>query len=128
MMVVCVSPADSNEEGTLCTLRYADKALKIKNRPILNQVQNENVQLIIKELSNPAEVARFAKSKKNSFLFTRKKKSCCSNWKGAIPRYNTGIHESLDGDTVGQVAINMNQHTTLSYPTIDCMMLALITF
>ncbi len=36
LMVACVSPADSNVEETLSTLRYADRARKIKNKPIVN--------------------------------------------------------------------------------------------
>ena len=37
MMIACVSPADSNMEETLSTLRYADRARKIKNKPIINR-------------------------------------------------------------------------------------------
>ena len=37
LMIACVSPADSNYEETLSTLRYADRARKIKNKPIVNQ-------------------------------------------------------------------------------------------
>uniref|UniRef100_A0A9J8AQJ4 Kinesin-like protein n=1 Tax=Cyprinus carpio carpio TaxID=630221 RepID=A0A9J8AQJ4_CYPCA len=36
LMIACVSPADSNIEETINTLRYADRARKIKNKPILN--------------------------------------------------------------------------------------------
>lgn len=36
-MIACVSPADSNMEETLSTLRYADRARKIKNKPIVNR-------------------------------------------------------------------------------------------
>jgi kinesin family protein 4/21/27 len=36
-MIACVSPADYNLEETLSTLRYADRARKIKNKPIVNQ-------------------------------------------------------------------------------------------
>lgn len=36
MMIACVSPADYNLEETLSTLRYADRAKKIKNKPIKN--------------------------------------------------------------------------------------------
>ena len=36
-MIACVSPADSNYEETISTLRYADRARKIKNKPIVNQ-------------------------------------------------------------------------------------------
>ena len=35
-MIACVSPADSNMEETANTLRYADRARKIKNKPIVN--------------------------------------------------------------------------------------------
>lgn len=35
-MIACVSPADSNMEETINTLRYADRARKIKNKPIVN--------------------------------------------------------------------------------------------
>ena len=35
-MIACVSPADSNIEETINTLRYADRARKIKNKPIVN--------------------------------------------------------------------------------------------
>lgn len=36
VMIACVSPADSNFEETLNTLRYADRARKIKNKPVVN--------------------------------------------------------------------------------------------
>ena len=35
-MIACVSPADSNMEETLNTLRYADRARKVKNKPVVN--------------------------------------------------------------------------------------------
>lgn len=37
LMIACISPADYNMEETLGTLRYADRARKIKNKPIINQ-------------------------------------------------------------------------------------------
>lgn len=37
LMIACISPADYNIEETLSTLRYADRARKIKNKPIVNQ-------------------------------------------------------------------------------------------
>ena len=36
-MIACISPADSNMEETLSTLRYADRARKIKNKPVVNR-------------------------------------------------------------------------------------------
>lgn len=37
IMIACVSPADYNMDETLSTLRYADRARKIKNKPVINQ-------------------------------------------------------------------------------------------
>lgn len=37
LMIACVSPADYNIEETLSTLRYADRAKKIENKPVKNQ-------------------------------------------------------------------------------------------
>ncbi|TKR82992.1 hypothetical protein L596_016656 [Steinernema carpocapsae] len=51
VMIACVSPAESNQEETLSTLRYADRTKKIKNKPVVNidsnaaalkQLQEEN--------------------------------------------------------------------------------------
>ncbi|XP_070552718.1 chromosome-associated kinesin KIF4-like [Ptychodera flava] len=47
LMIACVSPADSNMEETLNTLRYADRARQIKNKPVVNRdpVQAELMRL-----------------------------------------------------------------------------------
>ena len=54
LMIACVSPADYNIEETLSTLRYADRARKIKNKPIVNlddknelvaRLRRENLEL-----------------------------------------------------------------------------------
>jgi len=47
LMIACVSPADTNYEESLNTLRYADRARKIKNKPIQNRdpVQAELIEL-----------------------------------------------------------------------------------
>uniref|UniRef100_A0AAR5QK46 Kinesin motor domain-containing protein n=2 Tax=Dendroctonus ponderosae TaxID=77166 RepID=A0AAR5QK46_DENPD len=37
LMIACISPADYNLEETISTLRYADRARKIKNKPTVNQ-------------------------------------------------------------------------------------------
>ncbi|KAH8257523.1 hypothetical protein KR038_011017 [Drosophila bunnanda] len=37
LMIACVSPADYNTAETVSTLRYADRALQIKNKPVVNQ-------------------------------------------------------------------------------------------
>lgn len=54
LMVACISPADYNIEETLSTLRYADRAKKIKNKPIKNEdshsAEVKKLQLTIQEL------------------------------------------------------------------------------
>ena len=37
VMIACVSPADINMEESLSTLRYADTARAIKNKPVVNR-------------------------------------------------------------------------------------------
>ncbi|XP_065576821.1 chromosome-associated kinesin KIF4A-like isoform X2 [Artemia franciscana] len=37
LMIACVGPADYNMDETISTIRYADRARKIKNKPIKNQ-------------------------------------------------------------------------------------------
>ena len=47
MMIDCVSPADPNLEETISTLRYADRARKIKNKSIVNKdSRNEEVSCL----------------------------------------------------------------------------------
>ena len=51
LMIACVSPADYNIEETLSTLRYADRARKIKNKPIVNiDDKNEVVARLRREI------------------------------------------------------------------------------
>ena len=56
LMVACASPADSNMEETLNTLRYADRARKIKNKPIIN------IDPQIAEMNNLREQVQFLKN------------------------------------------------------------------
>ncbi|XP_063972210.1 chromosome-associated kinesin KIF4A [Diachasmimorpha longicaudata] len=54
LMIACVSPADYNLEETLSTLRYADRAKKIKNKPVVNQdskaAEINRLNALVKEL------------------------------------------------------------------------------
>lgn len=36
-MIACLSPADNNYDETLSTLRYANRAKNIKNKPVINE-------------------------------------------------------------------------------------------
>jgi kinesin family protein 4/21/27 len=54
LMIACVSPADYNVEETVSTLRYADRARKIQNKPVINQdpkaAEINTLKKIIQEL------------------------------------------------------------------------------
>ncbi|XP_058809269.1 chromosome-associated kinesin KIF4A [Phymastichus coffea] len=56
LMIACVSPADYNIDETTSTLRYADRAKKIKNKPIVNQdphvAEVNHYRKIIQELKS----------------------------------------------------------------------------
>ncbi len=39
-MIACVSPAESNYEESLSSIRYASRARNIKNKPIVNRDPN----------------------------------------------------------------------------------------
>lgn len=56
LMIACVSPADYNIEETLSTLRYADRAKKIKNKPVKNQDSHEAEVQRLKELVHDLRV------------------------------------------------------------------------
>jgi len=52
LMIACISPADSNTEETLGTLRYADRARKIKNKPVVNRDPQVAEILRLRQLVN----------------------------------------------------------------------------
>ncbi|XP_029850496.2 chromosome-associated kinesin KIF4 [Ixodes scapularis] len=56
VMIACVSPADYNCDETLNTLRYADRARKIKNRPVVNRDPNQAEILRLKQRVHELQV------------------------------------------------------------------------
>ena len=42
-MVACISPADNNYEESMSTLRYANRAKSIKNKPKINEVSVQDI-------------------------------------------------------------------------------------
>lgn len=50
LMIACVSPADYNVNETLSTLRYADRALQIKNKPVVNVDPHAAEVMMLKEI------------------------------------------------------------------------------
>lgn len=66
IMICAVSPASDNYEETLSTLRYADQAKKIKNKPVVNEsdtdklirelkAENDRLRKIIESRNNPSK-------------------------------------------------------------------------
>ena len=52
-MIACVSPAESNYEETLSTIKYASRARNIKNKPIVNRDPNSMlIESIRNQISN----------------------------------------------------------------------------
>ncbi|KAI9350823.1 kif21a protein [Obelidium mucronatum] len=45
LMLACVSPCEEDYEETLNTLKYADRARKIQNKPIINTIDHQAVKL-----------------------------------------------------------------------------------
>jgi kinesin family protein 4/21/27 len=48
-MIACVSPAESNYEETLSSIKYASRARNIKNKPVVNRDANS---MLIEALRN----------------------------------------------------------------------------
>ena len=49
IMICAVSPASVNYEESMSTLRYADRAKKIKNKPIVNESESDKMIRQLKE-------------------------------------------------------------------------------
>ena len=59
LMIACISPADSNMEETISTLRYADRARKIKNKPVVNRDPQAAEILRLKQMVSPRSTIEY---------------------------------------------------------------------
>ena len=61
-MIACIGPADNNYEETISTLRYANRAKNIKNKPKINEDPKDAMlkefQEEIADLKKQLEVSR----------------------------------------------------------------------
>ena len=55
-MIACVSPAESNYEESLSTIRYASRARNIKNKPVVNRDPNS---MLIESLRQQIQTLQF---------------------------------------------------------------------
>ena len=54
-MIACVSPAESNYEESLNTIKYASKAMNIKNKPVINRDPQQAHILKLRGIINDLE-------------------------------------------------------------------------
>lgn len=78
LMIACVSPADYNIEETINTLRYADRAKQIKNKPIVNQDPKAAEINRMNEVIQKLRLELLAKSEGMPLNCTR---LCCAHFK-----------------------------------------------
>lgn len=68
LMIACVSPADYNVAETLSTLRYADRALQIKNKPVVNLDPHAAEVNMLKDIIQKLRVELLAYGKMSSSI------------------------------------------------------------
>mmetsp|Transcript_11542 Transcript_11542/g.17410 ORF Transcript_11542/g.17410 Transcript_11542/m.17410 type:complete len:81 (+) Transcript_11542:1108-1350(+) len=55
-MIACVSPAETNYDESLSTIKYASRARNIKNKPVVNRDPNS---MLIESLRSEIQQLRF---------------------------------------------------------------------
>ncbi|GAA37055.2 kinesin family member 4/7/21/27 [Clonorchis sinensis] len=108
-MLACVSPADSNMEETLSTLRYADRARLIKNKPILNRADPKDAELarlrsMIAQLQN-----RLAKGSVGLTL----RSPCAPKLQSSASTFSTTVISSLNDKLAKSEVRRMRLNTKL---------------
>lgn len=96
-MIAALSPADYNQDETISTLRYADRAKKIKNKPIINEdpkdamlrEYQEEIKKLKAMLQNPQAMKDLMTSPMASpNKAQQRKKSDNSNFEGSYNEIN----------------------------------------
>ncbi|XP_026476071.1 osmotic avoidance abnormal protein 3-like [Ctenocephalides felis] len=113
LMIACVSPADYNIEEIMSTLRYANRANKIKNKPIVNK-EHKN-ELVLKSRQEDNNLLKALDSLDDE---TKGELSTSEN------SYNIGLHtikESIDEvqKTLKKVYINILDHDIEKRPVSE---------
>lgn len=107
LMIACVSPSARNFEETLNTLKYANRAKNIRNRPILNQESLHHSLLdthedVTKMKDEIAGLQLKLKHATNDSVSTRRpdntksQKEASSRWKIKYKQLNDGYHCALE--------------------------------
>jgi len=48
-MIACISPAETNYEESINTLKYASKAMNIKNKPVINRDPHSAILIALRQ-------------------------------------------------------------------------------
>eukprot|EP00941_MAST-03F_sp_MAST-3F-sp1_P001539 g1539.t1 len=78
LMIACVSPAEINFEETLSTLKYANRARNIKNKPVKNKCKASEVKALklqIAELKKAVLISQSTRKEENHQRNSREKTS-----------------------------------------------------
>ncbi|KXZ43975.1 hypothetical protein GPECTOR_76g796 [Gonium pectorale] len=109
VMIACVSPADSNFEESLNTLRYADRARHIKNKPTVNRdpvaaqiavLRNTIAQLRSENVSLKRALAASGSEGAGGLLSTSAGERLGASALEAVVERLTQENSSLDGDNM----------------------------
>ncbi|XP_070583534.1 chromosome-associated kinesin KIF4-like isoform X4 [Erythrolamprus reginae] len=107
LMIACVSPADYNMEETLNTLRYADRARKIKNKPIVNvDPQAVVIQQLREQVQELQVLLLQAQGETQSLSFQGKATGCFSDLRdknNSLEEENEKLSRGLS-EAAGQIA------------------------
>lgn len=107
LMIACVSPSARNFEETLNTLKYANRAKNIRNRPIVNQETSppvlpesqENLTKMKNEIAGLQLKLKHAASNSASSQrpeSSKSRKDGSSRWKMKYKQLNDGYHCALE--------------------------------
>ncbi|XP_044019738.1 chromosome-associated kinesin KIF4 [Aphidius gifuensis] len=104
LMIACVSPADYNIEETLSTLRYADRAKKIKNKPIINQDPRTAEINRLKELVKQLQLSALGKN--SGILSCPPEHSCLSEKNRTLQKKLRELSEQLHTNLIETMCMN----------------------
>ncbi|KAJ0401980.1 hypothetical protein ATCC90586_008917 [Pythium insidiosum] len=96
LMIACVSPAAINFEETLNTLKYANRAKNIKNRPIVNQQTQEEKQRAENEIARMKEEIALLQSQLQVNQLQQQAASLPSSAAGSRPDTAASMTETVE--------------------------------
>ncbi|KNA21400.1 hypothetical protein SOVF_043170 [Spinacia oleracea] len=109
VMIACISPADINAEETLNTLKYANRARNIQNKPVINRdpISNEMIKMRQQLEYLQAELcARGGGASLDDVQAMKERiswlESTNEGLRRELSKYRSGYNVGDQGDTLGQ--------------------------